>query len=232
MSVNPRETWRSVMGMNVAGELRLGPNTLDRYLMDPKRIGFYFARYAAAVKFLRKCDSILDIGCGDGLASLVFLNDTNATRIEGIDFDEDLIGYAKSELMPALAQARPNDKDRISFHHRDFMMENDHRFFAGICTLDVVEHLDPKTAHQFFLRVHNSLTYDGIAVVGTPNKYAEQYASEHSRIGHINTYTPERLRKELEEYFSHVWIFSVNDSVVHLGFDRMAHYLLALCVKG
>src|SRR5262249_47894355 len=33
----------------------------------------------------------------------------------------------------------------------------------------------------------------------------------------------------LEKYFAHVFIFSMNDEVVHTGFSPMAHYLFALC---
>ncbi len=29
---------------------------------------------------------------------------------------------------------------------------------------------------------------------------------------------------------SYVFLFSMNDEVVHTGFSKMAHYLLALCV--
>lgn len=232
MNINPRETWRDVMALNATVDLKLGPNTVDRYFGDPKRIGFYFSRYAAAAKFLKSCDTILDIGCGDGLASLTFLNDTNARKVEGIDFDESLIAYSKSHLMPALAVARPNDVDRISFEHRDFMTQSDNdKRYSGICTLDVVEHLDPRQAHQFFHRMHDSMTENGVAVVGTPNALAAQYGSAHSNLGHINLFEPDRLRQELSEYFSRVWIFSMNDSVVHLGFDKLAHYLIALAVK-
>jgi hypothetical protein len=38
------------------------------------------------------------------------------------------------------------------------------------------------------------------------------------------------LKMLLELYFHNVFIFSMNDEVVHTGYYKMAHYLLALCV--
>ena len=34
----------------------------------------------------------------------------------------------------------------------------------------------------------------------------------------------------LEKYFKNVFLFSMNDEVVHTGFSKMAHYLICLCV--
>jgi hypothetical protein len=33
----------------------------------------------------------------------------------------------------------------------------------------------------------------------------------------------------MAEYFHHVFIFPMNDEVVHTGFYRMANYLFAVC---
>ena len=37
------------------------------------------------------------------------------------------------------------------------------------------------------------------------------------------------LKSLLSKYFHNVFIFSMNDEVVHTGFYPMAHYLFALC---
>jgi hypothetical protein len=39
---------------------------------------------------------------------------------------------------------------------------------------------------------------------------------------------PEK-KKLFEKYFNFVWIFSMNDEVVHTGYYPMAHYLFAVC---
>jgi len=33
----------------------------------------------------------------------------------------------------------------------------------------------------------------------------------------------------LKNYFNNVFLFSMNDEVVHTGFNKMAHYLIAIC---
>ena len=76
----------------------------------------------------------------------------------------------------------------------------------------------------------NLLSSKGIAIIGTPNKYAEAYQSEASKMAHVNMFDANRLRSALLNYFHNVFVFSMNDEVVHTGFDKMSHYLLALCV--
>jgi hypothetical protein len=75
----------------------------------------------------------------------------------------------------------------------------------------------------------NSLTENGILMIGTPSLESQAYASPPSKAGHINCKTSTELKALLEKYFFHVFIFSMNDEVVHTGFSPMAHYLLALC---
>ena len=63
-----------------------------------------------------------------------------------------------------------------------------------------------------------------------PNKTAEQYASEWSRKAHVNLKTFDGLRDLGLAYFHNVFMFGMNDEVVHTGYGPMCHYLWALCV--
>ena len=67
-------------------------------------------------------------------------------------------------------------------------------------------------------------------MVGTPNINANLYASVQSRIQHINLFSHKRLRVLLERYFENVFMFSMNDEVVHTGFAPMAHYIWGMGV--
>ncbi len=69
-----------------------------------------------------------------------------------------------------------------------------------------------------------------IFIIGTPNVTAHQYASERSQAGHINLKDAESLRGIMAERFFNVFMFSMNDEVVHTGFSPMAHYLFAIGV--
>ena len=75
-----------------------------------------------------------------------------------------------------------------------------------------------------------SVSEFGVAVIGTPNVTADRYASENSRKGHVNLKDHKELRALVLRHFQRVFLFSMNDEVVHTGFYPMAHYLWALGV--
>lgn len=47
-------------------------------------------------------------------------------------------------------------------------------------------------------------------------------------MSHINLYSHERLKGLMCGYFHNVFMFGMNDEVVHTGFPSMAHYLFAV----
>jgi hypothetical protein len=69
-----------------------------------------------------------------------------------------------------------------------------------------------------------------VCIIGTPNIEASRYASPQSQVGHINLKNHLELRKLLADHFENVFVFSMNDEVVHTGFYPMAHYLFAVGV--
>lgn len=229
MTQTARETWETVMEKNVKVTLPLGPNTVDRYINDPKRLAFMLARYKCAAKLMSRCESILDCGCGDGFGTLTFLHDTHAPKIIGVDFDGDLIGYATAILTPAVHKVSPVNASRLRWQALDIF--DLYQLFNGICCLDMIEHLKPEDNSKFISHLSRMLPRGGICIIGTPNAYAEQYASEHSKVGHINLLTHENLRSLLEEEFSTVFLFSMSDEVLHLGFEKLGHYIFAVAVK-
>jgi 2-polyprenyl-3-methyl-5-hydroxy-6-metoxy-1,4-benzoquinol methylase len=227
-----RRTWTDVMALSSGIDLALGPNSTDRYLFDPKRFAFFLSRYKFAAKMLKRCGSVIDVGCGDGMGTLTFLVDTQAQQVHGVDFDESLIAHAQNVLRPAVERARPERAACLSFACRDILQAvGPHECFEGLSSLDVIEHIEERQEHEFLSRLAGHLSTNGVAVIGTPNALARQYASAHSEIGHINNYDPDRLQRSLEGHFRRVFLFSMNDEVIHTGFDKLAHYLIALCVK-
>lgn len=228
--MDARELWRDVRALDVPIDLRLGPNTAHRYLFDPKRLAFFLSRYKFAARMLHDCTTIADIGSGDGFGLLTFCNNPHVTQIHGYDFDEQLVDYAQHQLSRALALARP-DAVHPQFYHGDFLTMKVGQSYDGVVSLDVIEHIDPDRSQEFLGRIYEILMPCGIAVIGTPNEYAAQYGSPHSRLGHVNNYGPERLRAEMSMFFPITFLFSCNDEVVHTGFDKLAHYLIAVGVK-
>ena len=236
MSTLTKETWDEVMALSSGLNLLLGPNATDRYIFDPKRLCFFLSRYKFAAKMLKQCRIIVDAGCGDGMGTLTFAVDTQAKLILGIDFDQRLINHANKILLPCVEQSTPNFVSKIRFVQHDILerpilLEGHSGGAEGLACLDVIEHIEERLEHEFLTRLSDSLISHGVAVIGTPNANARTYASKMSDVGHINNYSSDRLQDSLERYFKRVFMFSMNDEVVHTGFDKLAHYLIAVCVK-
>jgi hypothetical protein len=101
--------------------------------------------------------------------------------------------------------------------------------FESAYLLDVLEHIQPADEHGFLHHIKQSLTADGVVIVGMPSLQSQAYASKASKEGHVNCKDHEAFRKLMVKYFHNVFMFSMNDEVVHTGFGPMAHYLIALC---
>jgi 2-polyprenyl-3-methyl-5-hydroxy-6-metoxy-1,4-benzoquinol methylase len=218
-----RKAWDKPKATYKMKGITLGPICTQTILEDTKHLGFTFSRYKFAVKMMKDCKKVLEVGCGEGLGTLFFLNETSA-NITAIDFDKTHIKYAKENIFP-------HTKDRIDFICKDIIIKPEiNKEFDGLVCMDVIEHIHPDEEEKYLKNCTDCLTENSIAIFGTPNKYADAYTSERNKQGHVNMFTPERLKLTLKNYFNHVFLFSMNDEVVHTGYDKMAHYLIALCV--
>ncbi|MGA8318453.1 MAG: SAM-dependent methyltransferase, partial [Bradyrhizobium sp.] len=72
------------------------------------------------------------------------------------------------------------------------------------------------------------LSREAVLIVGMPSLESQAYASPGSKAGHINCKTGPDLKSLIGEFFHSVFLFSVNDEVVHTGFHKMAHYIIAM----
>ena len=55
------------------------------------------------------------------------------------------------------------------------------------------------------------------------------YASEAASVGHINLYDQKRLFETCKRHFNNVYIFNMNDEMIHMGMDAMSCYFFAVC---
>jgi 2-polyprenyl-3-methyl-5-hydroxy-6-metoxy-1,4-benzoquinol methylase len=219
-----KEQWDKVVAANIAPNLELGRFYSESMLHDPKHVLFNLSRYKFCAKMLPDRARILEVGCGEGIGALLFLTNTGA-KYTGVDLDEDQIAYAVKNV-------QPHGPDRLQFLCKDIITEPlEADRYDGLVCLDVIEHIAPDEEERFFANALLALRAGGVAIFGTPNIHAAAYANEKSRIGHINMYDPDRLVKKMRERFSHVFLFCMNDEVVHTGFSKMAHYLMVLCIK-
>ena len=212
-----KDTWDKVKD-NISGwSLTLGTYFSRQLMVDPKHVLFTFARYKFAAKLIGedKKLEVLELGCNEGVGSLML--SSFAKKVVAVDFDERAIDWASGNLI----------KDNLSFIKADFLKEPIGKFDA-VVSMDVIEHIPQAEEDTYLQRVCDNLKDDGFCVIGTPNVTASEYACEASKVGHINLFDAARLKALFEKKFKNVFIFGMNDEVVHTGFHPMCHFLVVL----
>lgn len=199
----------------------LGPYNTHHLISDPKRIGFLFARYKFVAKILEGHDRVLEIGCQEGLGSLVVAK--SITKLVAVDFYKPHIESCLNNIS--------NFVDNIDFRGYDILSGPIKEGFSGAFSLDVFEHIDPEQEEIYMTNVVSSLLENGVFIIGTPSLESQVYASAESKAGHINCKSGKDLRIFCNRYFHNVFMFGMNDEVVHTGYLPMAHYLFALCIN-
>jgi len=202
-------------------EVVLGANTSEIMIRDPKLLGFVMARYKFVSKMFNTYESVLEIGCQEGFGTLVVAS--NVRKIHGVDFYKPYIDSCNSRL----AQYNLN----ISFDYHDMLDGPVDSEFEGVFALDVLEHIEKSDEDLFMMNILSSLGSYGSLIIGMPSIESQPYASEASKIGHVNCKSGNELSEFCQKYFHNVFLFSMNDEVLHTGFLPMSHYLFALCTS-
>ncbi len=214
---NELDKWKDVREFIGKEKITLGPYFSYQIRHTPRRVLFSLSHYKFAAKLFGEGKYILEVGCSEGLGTILLAE--FAKEVVAIDIDKDAINVAEKTF----------SSPKIKFLNMNFLGAKIKKF-DGIVCFDVIEHIYPENENLFFTSIYQNLKKHGICIVGTPNKTSEQYASEVTRLGHVNLYTWEKLRDSLNKYFHNVFIFSGNDEVIHTGFYPMAHYLIGVGV--
>jgi len=185
---------------------------------DPRRLVFTLSRYKFVAKMLSGRETALEVGCGDAFASRIVKQEVRSLTV--IDFDPLFIDDVRSRIDPAWPM-------ESAVH--DMLEGPFPGCFDAIYTLDVLEHIPAAQEERFLINAIRSLARHGVLIVGMPSIESQSYASPQSRDGHVNCKTGGDLKRLMERFFHNVFLFSMNDEVVHTGYWPMAHYLLAVC---
>jgi len=191
------------------------------YREDPRRLLFVLSRYKFAAKMLRGRQRVLEVGCGDAFATRLVQQEV--PHVTAIDFDPIFIDDARE---------RRDEKWPLDSRVHDILagpVEPPEGGFDGAYALDVLEHIPVEHEDAFVRNIALSLVRESVAIIGTPSLASHAHASAESRAGHVNCKDEPGLRELLARYFAHVFVFSMNDEVVHTGYYPMANYLMALC---
>jgi 2-polyprenyl-3-methyl-5-hydroxy-6-metoxy-1,4-benzoquinol methylase len=188
---------------------------------DPKHLLFTLSRYKFAAKVLSGKQRILEVGCQDGFGTTI-LSQTGG-QIVGIDLMPEHIENAKTYVSDYGAKA--------DFYVADALDDTwDVGEFDGAVCLDVLEHVDKENEDCFIKNICTRLTPSGVLVIGTPSLESQKYASDGSKLGHVNCKTGDELRELCSRHFFNAFLFGMNDEVIHTGFSSMSHYLVCMGV--
>jgi len=212
---NTKSRWQSVK--DYIGEVKrveLGNFFSYQMVNNPRWILHTFARYKFASKLIGQSPllDILDLGCNEGYGTLLLTE--YGHKVTAIDSDTDAIMWARSNL-----------GENVNFICEDFL-DKCYGKFDAVVSLDVIEHIEDD--RKYFETVVSNLKKDGFCIIGTPNETAKPYASKIGQLGHVNLFSAERLRDTTRRYFKNVFLFGMNDEVVHTGFYPMCNYLFVL----
>ncbi len=199
--------------------IALGPWTSYSLLDDPKHLGFVLARYKFCAKMLEGKAKVLEVGCGDAFGAPVVAQAVG--HLLGIDPEIRLIDNNKKRLSKI---------KNLEFKQMDICSKVPDGQFDAVFSVDVIEHLDNPLNDVFMKNQCSLLKADGVCIIGTPNITANKYASERSSIQHINLKSQKTLRAQMEKYFKNVFMFGMNDEVLHTGYAPMCHYIFGMGV--
>jgi 2-polyprenyl-3-methyl-5-hydroxy-6-metoxy-1,4-benzoquinol methylase len=185
---------------------------------DPRHLLFSLARYKFVAKMFSGMNRVLEVGCADAFGTRLVRQEV--PDVVAIDFDPVFIERN---------QARNDHKWNITYNVHDMMAGPFGGNFDGVYALDVIEHIPVEGEKRFVGNLAASLHPQGVCLIGSPSLESQVHASPPSKAGHVNCKTGHGLKELMSPFFHNVFLFSMNDEMVHTGFTPLAHYIWALC---
>jgi cyclopropane fatty-acyl-phospholipid synthase-like methyltransferase len=195
----------------------LGLRGSESWYQDPKHLVFRLSRYKFVSKMLAGREHVLEVGCGDAFGTRIV--QAEVKRLTAIDFDPIFVDDVKQRMVPQW---------QFEVRVHDMLEGPVPGHFDAVYSLDVLEHIEPSKERVFLANALATLDQNGCAILGLPSLESQPYASSQSKAGHINCKTAPDLKELMAEYFHNVFMFSMNDEVVHTGFHKMANYVFAI----
>jgi hypothetical protein len=198
----------------------LGPMTDQAWREDPRRLSFILARYKFVAKMLSGRSNIAEVGGGDAFGTRMVLQET-----------QDVTIYDLDPILIEDVEHRGDPRWPIKARRHDILEAPLPTRHNAIYSLDLIQHISVTQEGRLLRHLCDSISDNGVLIIGTPSLESQCYASPQSKIDNINCKSGRTLKALLKEHFHTVFIFSMNDEVVHTGFHPMAHYLFAVCCE-
>lgn len=199
------------------GLTSLGLMTNQVWEDDPRRLLFTLSRYKFVAKMLSGREHVLEIGCADAFGTRVVQQ--SVKQLTATDFDQVFVDDVLRRM---------DENWKFECRQHDLLSGPFPGSFDAAYAMDVIEHIPEDAENIFVGNIVRSLTNEGVLILGCPSLQSQPYASPPSKAGHVNCKTGDSLQKLMGKFFHNVFLFSMNDEVVHTGFAPMAHYLIAL----
>lgn len=195
----------------------LGLMTNQAWHDDPKHLLFTAARYKFVAKMLSGVPKVLEVGCADAFFTRIVVQEVES--LVATDFDKLFVEDVKKRM---------DAKWSFDVTQHDLLKGPFPGTFNAAYALDVIEHINPSDELVFVENIVKSLSSEGFLILGSPSLESQTYASKQSKEGHVNCKTGPDFKKLMGHFFHNVFLFSMNDEVVHTGYAPKAHYRLAI----
>jgi len=199
-------------------KITLGSYSSYEWINDPKHLMFSLSRYKFVSKMLKGKKNVLEIGAGDGFKSRIV--NTEVNKLDLCDV-----------TLSSRDQFKLSHVNNNEYFIHDFTKKKFKKKYDAIYSLDVIEHIKKKECSRFVKNIKNSLKSNGVLIIGAPSLSSQKYASKYSKKLHVNCFDKDQLENYLSKFFKNVFTFGMNDEVLHTGYDKMCHYVFAICIK-
>ena len=221
MNTNDAKTrepqYQRLIDLRKGGLGTLGLMTNQAWEDDPRHLLFTLSRYKFVAKMLSGANHVLEVGCADAFGTRIVVQEV--ANLTATDFDPVFIADVKERM---------SKKWSFECRAHDMLAGPLEQDFDAAYALDVIEHIRPEDETLFVTNMVRSLGENGILILGTPSLASQIHASPPSTAGHINCKDAPMLKALLSGFFHNVFIFSMNDEVIHTGYHPMAHYLFGI----
>lgn len=214
------DPWADAKAVIGSTRVSLGPQASQQWLEAPEHLAMVLARYRAAAALIGDAESVLEIGCGEGIGAGILAK--GRRWYIGVDADTEAIEVAQTVCNTSTRHAVVSDI--LASPSRQPYQKS----YGAVVSLDVIEHIPANCEEDFMQAVMAPLGPNSVCVIGTPSASFEHLASPQSKAGHINLYTHDRLRDLMRRYFHTVQMFGMQDTALHFGHPDARHYHLAV----
>jgi len=198
----------------------LGLHSNKQWFEDPKHLLFSMARYKFVSKMLSGSKKVAEVGCGDGFNARIVLQEVEKLTL--YDIDPLFVENAKENCRgPWSCEVETHDITKGPLN----------RQYDACYSLDVLEHIEQAQEDSVIKNLCNSISDNGVLIIGMPSLESQQFSKSAEVTGHINCKSGNEFRELMKQHFHNVFLFSMNDELVHTGYLKMAHYLFCLCTN-